>query len=223
MIYFDKDFFQFFKDLSQNNNRDWFMENKKRYENTVKVPFLNFLEALIDALQEVEGSIPHTAKEAMMRINRDTRFSKDKTPYKDHLAAIISSHGKRNMRYPGMYVQINQDGLSMYSGCYQLEKEDLLAVRTHIKDHLSEFNGLINEPTFISTFGEIQGEKNKRLAPEFAALIEEQPLIANKGFYFFKKYPSGSVIKDGLVDHLIKDYRVGFPLGQFLTEGINNA
>lgn len=77
---------------------------QKNFEQNVKEPFLNFLTDLIDDLQEIEGPIPHDAKAAMMRINKDIRFSKDKTPYKTHMAAIISAHGKKNMRLPGMYI-----------------------------------------------------------------------------------------------------------------------
>lgn len=158
MTYFDKDFLSYLKDLAKHNDREWFHENKKRYEKSVKEPFVNFLEGLKEALQEVEGPIPHTGKEAMMRINRDTRFSKDKTPYKTHLAAIISAHGKGDKRLPGMYIQISPDDLRFYSGCPLLEKEDLLNVRSHVKDNLEEFNKLINDKKFKSTFGEVLGE-----------------------------------------------------------------
>ncbi|MDA0194085.1 MAG: DUF2461 domain-containing protein [Bacteroidetes bacterium] len=109
MAYFTSNFSDFFNDLSNNNNTDWFHANKKSYEKNVKDPFINFLTDLIDALHDIEGPIPHDAKGAMMRINKDIRFSKDKTPYKTQMSAIISAHGKKNMRLPGMYIQINND------------------------------------------------------------------------------------------------------------------
>ena len=220
MIYFTKDFLDYLKDLSKNNNRDWFHGNKKRYEESVKGPFINFLEALKDALQEVDGPIPHTGKEGMMRINRDTRFSKDKTPYKTHMAAIISSHGKGDKRLPGMYIQASPDDLRFYSGCHMLEKDDLLNVRNHIKDNLEEFNNLVTDTSFTQVFGEVHGERHKRLAPEFAEIAETQPLIANKGFYYFKKYEPGVILEEDLIGKLVEDYKVGKPLGQFLTRGI---
>lgn len=220
MIYFDKDFLDYLSDLSNHNERDWFHTNKKRYEKSLKEPFANFLDVLIEKLQDIEGPIPHSGKEGMMRINRDTRFSKDKTPYKTHMAAIISAHGKGNKRLPGMYIQISPEDLRFYSGCHMLEKEDLINVRNHIKDNLNEFNDLLNDNKFKSTFGEVLGEKHKRLAPEYAEIVEEQPLIANKGFYYFKKYSAEIILKEGLEKTLMDDYKVGYPLGQFLKRGI---
>ena len=220
MSHIKQDFLNYFRDLTKNNNKEWFHENKKRYEQAVKKPFEDFITDLIEALQEVEGQIPHTAKDGIMRINRDIRFSKDKTPYKTHMAAILSAHGKRNMRLPGMYIQISLEDLRIYSGCHSLEKDDLKNVRSYIKDHLEEFDKLINDKKFKEVFGEVHGEKNKRLPPEFVQVLEKQPLIANKGFYYFKKYDPESILKDDCIETLVKDYKVGYPMGQFLTKAI---
>ena len=220
MSHIKQDFLNYFRDLTKNNNKEWFHENKKRYEQAVKKPFEDFITNLIETLQEVEGQIPHSAKDGIMRINRDIRFSKDKTPYKTHMAAIISAHGKRNMRLPGMYIQISLEDLRIYSGCHILEKDDLQKVRSYIKDHLEEFDKLINDKKFKEVFGEVHGEKNKRLPPEFVQVLEKQPLIANKGFYYFKKYDPESILKDDCIETLVKDYKVGYPMGQFLTKAI---
>ena len=220
MSHIKQDFLNYFRDLTKNNNKEWFHENKKRYEQAVKKPFEDFITDLIEALQEVEGQIPHSAKDGIMRINRDIRFSKDKTPYKTHMAAILSAHGKRNMRLPGMYIQISLEDLRIYSGCHSLEKDDLKNVRSYIKDHLEEFDKLINDKKFKEVFGEVHGEKNKRLPPEFVQVLEKQPLIANKGFYYFKKYDPESILKDDCIETLVKDYKVGYPMGQFLTKAI---
>ncbi len=220
MSHIKQDFLNYFRDLTKNNNKEWFHENKKRYEQAVKKPFEDFITNLIETLQEVEGQIPHSAKDGIMRINRDIRFSKDKTPYKTHMAAILSAHGKRNMRLPGMYIQISLEDLRIYSGCHSLEKDDLKNVRSYIKDHLEEFDKLINDKKFKEVFGEVHGEKNKRLPPEFVQVLEKQPLIANKGFYYFKKYDPESILKDDCIETLVKDYKVGYPMGQFLTKAI---
>jgi len=178
---------------------------------------------LIDSLQQVEGAIPHDAKGAMMRINKDIRFSKDKTPYKTHVAAIISAHGKRNMRLPGMYVQISNDDVRFYSGTHTMEKDDLQNVRLHISENLAEFDKLLNDKRFKSVFGKVHGEQHKRLAPEFQEVAKAQPLMANKAFYYFKTYPSEFIFDDRIVQTLVNDYKAGYPLGQFLKEGILGA
>ena len=90
MKYFTKDFAAFFKDLEKNNNREWFHENKKRYEDSVKNPFHNFVEELIGGLSDIFPTLTIQPKDAIFRIHRDVRFSKDKTPYKIHASALIS-------------------------------------------------------------------------------------------------------------------------------------
>ena len=101
MIYFTKDFIGFFSDLENNNNRDWFHENKKRYETSVKGPFESLVSALISELSKVYPEMTITPKDAIFRINRDIRFSKDKSPYKTHMAALISPGGKKDKTTSG--------------------------------------------------------------------------------------------------------------------------
>ncbi|MDL5046489.1 DUF2461 family protein [Oscillatoria amoena NRMC-F 0135] len=85
MVYFDADYINFFDGLENNNTKEWFDTNKKIYENKVKKPFNAFIEELIAAYNALGYKIPMTAKDAIMRINRDIRFSNDKSPYKTHM------------------------------------------------------------------------------------------------------------------------------------------
>ena len=218
MKHFDKDFAGFFIDLEKNNNRDWFLENKKRYESSVKNPFHNFVEDLIGRLSEIYPSLTIQPKDAIFRINRDIRFAADKTPYKTQMSALISEGGKKDKTTPGFYVQANHVDVRVYSGSHMLDKEQLINIRTHISDNLPEFNALIGDKDFVDTFGNILGEKNKRLAPEFAALENTQPLIANKNFYYFFKHPSSLLIQENLVDKLIEGYKKALPLNRFFAE-----
>ena len=158
MPYFTKDYIDFFKELSNNNNRDWFQTNKKRYEKSVKDPFNNFVSALLEELQKDWGPIPWTAKDFVMRIYRDTRFSKDKTPYKDYMAAMVSQYGRKEMTRPGIYLHANHNGVELYTGCYVLEKENLYNVRSKIIENAKQFNALINDSKFKQTYGEVLGD-----------------------------------------------------------------
>ena len=93
--YFNHQFVDFFKELSKNNNTQWFNENKKSYETHVKLPFIKFIDDLIIEMSKLDETIAIEAKDAITRINRDIRFSKDKSPYKMHVSAIISAKGKK--------------------------------------------------------------------------------------------------------------------------------
>ena len=90
MKYFSSDYLEFFKELAPNNNKDWFDKNRKRYIDSVKEPFKKFVTDLIQEISKVDDEVQIEAKDAIFRINRDIRFSKDKTPYKLNNSAIIS-------------------------------------------------------------------------------------------------------------------------------------
>ncbi len=220
MQYFDNDFLEFFKELEANNNKDWFDENRKRYEKSVKKPFKEFMLRLVQALQEIYPDIDLSDKSSIMRINRDIRFSADKTPYKIHMAGMVSPHGKKEMSKPGFYVQANHNDIRVYSGVHMLEKESLQMVREHIKDNLEEFDKLISAKDFVSTYSEILGEKNKRLPKEFQEVEAKQPLIANKGFYWYFKLKPSVITKENLIEQLIDNYKKALPVNAFFEEAL---
>ena len=220
MTYLNKDSLAFLEDLKNNNNREWFNEHKKRYETTVKVPFENFVAALIDGLQPHFESLSISPKDAIFRIYRDVRFSTDKSPYKTKVSAIVSPGGRKNMTAPGLYIECSSDEFRVYSGLYQLDTKQLKNVRTHISYNMDTFNQLISEKNFVDTFGEIRGEKNKRLAPEFLEDAERQPLLYNKSFYYFATFKPEIVTNPNTVKTVTDTFLVAQPVSAFLYEGL---
>ena len=221
MKYFTQDFIDFFSDLKNNNNRDWFKANKERYEQSVKIPFENFIQDMIFKIQEDDENLIITPKESIFRIYRDIRFSKDKTPYKTHASAVIVNGGRKNYTDPGVYIEISSDKLNFYSGIYQMSKEQIYKVREFIASNLEEFETLISDKTFKKYFGKIEGEKNKRLPIEFKRIMKEQPLIANKQFYYIGKVDIKKILSKNLTDHLMKYYYVAKPINLFLSDALN--
>lgn len=220
MNYFNEDFLTFLLELENNNNRDWFLENKKRYEKNVKQPFENFVQDMIYRIHEIDESLMVTPKEAIFRIYRDIRFSKDKTPYKTHLSAVISNGGRKNYTDPGVYIEISTKHLRFYSGIYQLSKEQLKNVRGFISTNLEEFNSLLKEKNFKKYFGTIRGEQNKRIPKEFNEAFVQQPLIANKQFYYFTEMNSNKIYSNTLSSLLMKYYKAAMPMNRFLKEAL---
>ena len=98
MAYFDTDYLEFFKELAGNNHKEWFDIHRKRYEQSVKIPMQVFVKDLILALKRIDKEIQIEPKDAIFRINRDIRFSKDKSPYKLQSSAIISKYGKKDKK-----------------------------------------------------------------------------------------------------------------------------
>jgi uncharacterized protein (TIGR02453 family) len=214
------DFLQFLYDLSQNNNREWFAENKKRFEKTAKKPFEDFVAALISRIKKFESDFQTTPKDSIFRIHRDTRFSSDKTPYKTHMSAVFTSQGRKTMQEPGYYFQISFGSLSLGGGAYFLEKENLLKVRQAIINAPEAFQKLTQAPDFTAKFGELKGEKNKILAPEFKALANAIPALYNKQFYYMTEIDPEIVLQPDAVEAVAGYFEAGKPLNDFFRKAL---
>lgn len=220
MSYFNTEFVQFFKELSRNNNTEWFNNHRKVYEKEVKKPFADFVELMISRIQKLDPKVQIKPSDAIMRINRDIRFSKDKRPYNEHVAANISAYGKKDKSYPGFYFQLSADQIQIYGGAYMIEKEPLQKLRQYIADHLSQFQAIYQDSNFKAKFGEIQGEQHKRLPAEFQAIQENEPLIANKQFYYAAELDPELITSAGLIDRLMDYCSAGLNLNAFLTQAM---
>lgn len=223
MKYFEQDFIKFFTELEENNHKDWFDINRKRYLKNVKAPFETLIGELIVAFGQTVKGIHIETKDAMLRINRDVRFSKDKTPYLTHVSAIISEVGRKDKGVPGLYICCNHKEITLYGGVYMTSKERLLSIRNAIADNPKKFNRLINANDFVEKFGGIEGDKNKRLDAKFKSLEPICPEIANKQFLYSASLPSSFLLEDGLSDVILEYWIAALPLRNFLAEAIATA
>ena len=132
----------FFLELEQNNHRQWFQDNKKRYEADVKGPFLELVGQLIEHISTFEDDISMSPKKTLFRINRDIRFSKDKSPYHLLLKSSIAPGGKKSA-LPGYYLGISADHIHVGGGLFKVEKDQLFAIRHHILKQRAAFSGII--------------------------------------------------------------------------------
>jgi uncharacterized protein (TIGR02453 family) len=220
MSHFDKSFTDFFKQLSTNNTSAWFAENRKTYEGSVKNPFKGFVDEMIGRIQKHQPEIAIGAADAIFRINKDIRFSKDKTPYNTHVSANISSQGRKSKEEPGFYFQLSHEGIEIYGGAYMLEPTALQNMRSYIANNLKTFASLYNDKNFKDKFGTIQGEKNKKLPEDIKQLVDKEPLLANKQFYYTAKLKPTLITQKDLPDVLMEYYKAGKKMNGFLKNGL---
>lgn len=220
MAWFTADFNQFFKDLAKNNNKEWFDANRKRYEASVKKPFADFVAGAIKRMAKHDKSITIEPKDAIFRINKDIRFSKDKTPYKLETSAIISPAGRKDHAVPGIYFALGPEAVKFYGGCYQPEKEQLLAIREAILKDGKGFRKVIGAKAFTTLFGSVQGEANKVLSPEFKAAAVKEPLIANKQFYVGAEKSAKLVTDPKLMDAFMDHWLAMCPFNTWLAKAM---
>lgn len=221
MAHFDPDFLEFFKELAPNNHKDWFDENRKRYHKVIKDPFYAFVDEMIPEIAKIDKTnYDIMPKDCVFRINRDIRFSKDKSPYKLKMSAVISPGGKKDKTYPGLYFEMGPEDFRIYGGVYQLDKDQLYDCRESIAKNLSKFNKIINEPKFKEVYGELNGDKNKIIPKEFKEAGEKQPLIYNKMWYYFTKLDPEVILQDDFKDILIENYKIGKPVKDFFEKAL---
>lgn len=222
MSYFSPDYLAFFKELAANNNKEWFDINRKRYETSVKKPFYAFVEVLIAHFaKEIPDFKELKASDCVFRINRDIRFSSDKTPYKTFLSAVIAPQGKKSKSIHGVYFELSPEHVRVYGGIYEIDKDDLYAVREGIVNNLEEFKSLYSAKGFKTTFNEILGAKNKVLPKEFKVAAEQEPLLFNKQFYFYAQFDPELVEKAELLETIITCFKAGEPIELFFNKFID--
>lgn len=219
MAFFDPDFLQFFMDLAGNNNKDWFDLNRKRYESIVKDPFKNFVTHLIHKIAATEPEFKDVeASACIFRINRDIRFSNDKTPYKLNVSAVVAPEGKKSKAVNGVYFELGPEHMRVYGGVYEIDKEDLLTVREGIAADPDTFKKLYSDPKFKKVFGTILGDKNKVIPKELKNAAEKEPLLYNKQWYFYAEFPAETVL-DSKLDQIILDcFEAGKPIEKFFNK-----
>jgi uncharacterized protein (TIGR02453 family) len=218
MAFFVPDFIQFFKDLAPNNNKDWFDENRNRYAEIIREPFKAFVDHMIVELTKVNLKFKDLQnKDCIFRINRDIRFSKDKTPYKMNVSALIAPGGKKNYMGEGIYFELGPEHVRIYSGLYELDKDTLLLLREGIAKHQKEFKKLYSDKNFESTFGQIRGEQNKIIPMELREAAESENLIFNKQFYYFVQFPPKKLLAKDFDKTIIEIYNTARPMEQFFS------
>jgi len=220
MAYFDKEYLKFFKELAANNHKNWFDENRKRYETVVREPFKLFITDVIKAVNKIDAEIAIEAKDAIFRINRDVRFSKDKTPYKLFNSAIISKIGRKDKSYPGMYLELNPERLAIYGGIFRPDKIQIHKVRDYIIQHNENLQSILGVSSFKNSFGSIKGSQYKRIPKEIQEIASKQPLLYNKQWYYEFSLPAKTILKEDLLEIITKYYMIGNPIQQFLTKAI---
>ncbi len=213
-----KTYSAFFKELAKNNQKEWFHANKKRYENDVKAPFINLVELLLPVLSDWDNRILSDPKKALFRINRDIRFSKDKSPYNVIMKAGFSPGGKKS-ELPGYYLGIDAEHIHVGGGLFMVHPPELKKVRAHLASHTDTFLNIIEHSDFIKNFGKLKGDRAKRLDKDLLHVADKTEYIYNKQFYAFAEFPlSNFYDSNRLVTEVLAHFEVIKPLNDFFNQ-----
>lgn len=210
----------FLTHLKHNNEREWFNANRKRYDNAKK-NFESFVQAVIDKISEFDPILRGLeVKSCTYRINRDIRFSNDKTIYKTHLGAFIVKGGKKNGdRYAGYYVHVEPGNNSMIAGgAYIPPMPWLTAIREKINEDGDDFLRIIRNKKFIEYFGELEGEKLKSAPKGYPRDHPFIELLKLKSYLVSRLISDKEITGMDCFDFITGACRAMKPLNDFLND-----
>jgi len=216
----DKKTLEFLSELKKHNDREWFQINRNRYLEA-KYSYETFIQSVISEITRFDPILKGLeASSCTYRINRDIRFSNDKTLYKTHLGAFIVRGGKQNgSRYAGYYIHIEPGNNSMIAGgAYMPPSSWLRMIRDKIDEQGDRFLNIIHDREFVNFFGELEGEKLKSAPkgfPKDHTLIE---LLKMKSYLVTRMIADKDVTGSGLFDLIIKGSRIMKPVNDFLND-----
>ena len=218
--------FDFLQKLKQNNDRDWFKEHRPAYD-AAKSNFLEFVEALIEQLELIDpkiGMAQLRAKDCITRINRDIRFSADKSPYKTNFFAFLSQGGRKSP-FACYYLHLEPGNSFAGGGVYMPEAKHLNTMRETIDRFYPDWKKIVESKSFKSTFENgVQAPKTLTRPPK--GFDKESPAIEYlkmKGYYGMKKLEDKALLGNDAVGIIIDILKAAQPMVHFLNQELMTA
>lgn len=209
------DLFQFLSELKENNYREWFNDNKERY-NALRAEFIADVQQLINRIAVFDPDIAGLeAKDCLYRIYRDIRFSPDKTPYKTFFSAYIAQGGRGSDR-GGYYLHLEPGSCILSGGIWMPPAPLLKKLRKEIYHQMDEFLEIINNPAFKSLYPSLEGESLKR-NPVGYPDSPYNDIIRHKDFTVIAYKPNKFFTQDNWLDETVSAYEVLHPFNKFLN------
>ena len=220
---FSKDLYKFLTELKNNNNRDWFNENKDRYLNSVANPMCRFVAAMGPRLEKISKyyvADPRRHGGSMFRIYRDARFSKDKRPYKEHVGCQFRHVAGKDAHAPGFYVHFEPHNIRVGGGVWMPPSEVLFKIRSAIAEKPDEWKKITHNKTFKTRFEDIRGDQLIRPPRGFD---KEHPMlddIRRKSFFVMQPIDDKLTLTPKFILEVERIFKTASPMMEFLTKAV---
>jgi len=219
---FPTSLFTFFDELVDNNNRDWFAENKSRYLSDVVAPSLDFICAMEKPLKKISPHFTAVAKRSggsMMRIYRDTRFSKNKTPYKTNLGIHFRHESAKDVHAPGFYFHIDPSQVMLGAGIWKADSQSLKQIRAVIDEYQARWKRIKSKKAMRETY-EFAGDTLVRPPRGYD---KEHPLLEDlkrKDFFIKATLKRKDLRSPEIVNIVVDHFKTAMPLVRFLCDAL---
>ncbi|MBL0068834.1 MAG: DUF2461 domain-containing protein [Chitinophagaceae bacterium] len=214
---------KFLKDLKKNNNKPWFDKNRKVYEEA-KADFANFIQTVIDKHSKNDPTIKdQVAKNCLFRINRDVRFSKDKSPYKSNMGASINRGGKKSL-LAGYYFHLEPGQSFTGGGIWMPMPDDLKKVRQEIDYNFGDFKKILAARKFKSVYGDLSQHAEYKLSRVPKGYEADNPAaeyLKLKSFVAMVSIKDTELTSKDLVKKTVTAFEALQPLIEFINETMN--
>lgn len=220
--YFQPSFFRFLKQLKANNNRAWFQANKERYETEVRNPLLDFIGDLGPSLRKVSKHLivdNSPSGGSMFRIYRDTRFAKDKSPYKTHVAAQFRLSRSKDVHTPGYYLHLSPGEVFAGGGIWRPEPPVLAQVRDYLVHHPTAWKKVLADRKF-KKHCTLEGEKLQRPPKGYDPEGEMIEYVKYKDFTFFTQFSEKEAGSPNFMDRYVEACAAGAPYMEYLCQAL---
>lgn len=220
---FQSEALKFLKDLSnpKNNNKIWFDKHRDIYETFLKQPMRALIDTLAAEINKIDPDIVVNYK-SIFRINRDIRFSKNKTPYKNYYSAAFAFGKIKSSEVPQFYFHFTPDEFIFAGGQYSMDTDYIKKIRTSIYKNFKQYKSIITNKKFVKEFGKVQGESLSKLPKGYDNLDADKsdPLLINslkmKQYYVFKNYKPEIILTEKVVDVVISNIEQMYDFTKFL-------
>ncbi|CAH0995069.1 hypothetical protein EMA8858_01189 [Emticicia aquatica] len=198
---------QFLTYLQENNNREWFQSNKKDYEK-LKEEFEALCQDILSGLTLFQEDLINTkVKDCIFRINRDVRFSKDKSPYKNYISAAFGPGGRHSNKID-FYIQIQPDATILGGGMWAPTPTQLASFRQEIDYNPAMLKGIIEDESFNKYFNEIHGEKVKKMPKGYPIDHPDIELLKYKQLFFVHRYKNDEVFNPTFANEIVTGCKI---------------
>ena len=219
---FNKKTLTFLEELEANNNRDWFQANKDRYEQTVMEPAFAFISSIGEQLPKVSPhfvAMPKKSGGSLMRVYRDTRFSKDKTPYKTNIGIQFRHERGKDVHAPGFYVHFDKNECFLGVGLWRPDRDALAAIRQAIDEKGSQWKRVRDGAAFRAVY-ELGGDSLKRPPKGYADDHRFIDDLKRKDHIAVKTLKTSAAARASFADDIGEMFVASKPYMKFLCEAM---
>jgi len=220
--YFTQSSFKFLKNLDKNNNREWFQEHKQNYEDKIRTPALDFIEDMIDKIENISPyftAIPKKMGGSLMRVHRDVRFGKDKRPYKTNIGIQFRHELAKDVHAPGFYLHVEPGNNFIGAGIWRPDSQTLATLRTTIVEKSNAWIKASQDKKFKRKF-KLAGDS---LVTYPRGFDKHHPLIDDlrrKDFIAISPLDDKQILSNRLINNVANSFESAVPLMKFLCKAL---